>query len=410
MRICVISTVSYWHGLRGGMDLHGKHLLEGLASKGHEVIVISTKHPSGKEYENINGIRLYYLQNTTFGSPRKKWEEESIKRFKAISGRGKIDVILSQSRAAYGVAKIAKDMGIPVVTIMHGYQTMILRSIWNQVRNFRKGYLTFFKASLATFYYSVFQEYPLLMNSSAIIAVSDNVGEVLGRKPFIDRNKISVINYGIDLGIFNVSQEKRKKTREYLNISDQDRVILFLSLLSKQKGADVALRSFKELSEKETNIKLIIGGDGEYLGEAKRLAKALHIEQAVSFPGFVPNEETSGYYNAADVFVFPTLRLESFGIVIAEAMACGKPVIASNIGSIPNVIDNGLNGILIPPGDYRELTQQIRRLLKDQDYFNMLSQNAHLKATSNFGLDRMVEKTISVLELVRKDCTTVSDL
>jgi glycosyltransferase involved in cell wall biosynthesis len=382
------------------MDLHGKHLLEGLAEKGHEVIVISTKHPSGKKYEEINGIKLHYLENTTFGSPRRGWKKESLRAFLEILKEKESDLVVSQSKAGYGVFNFAKKKGIPSVTINHGYETMILWSILNQVTNFRTGYAKLLKTLLSAIYYSLFQEYPVLINSSAIIAVSDKVAKVIGRRPLIDKKKIRIINYGIDLEIFGVSKEKRKKTREFLNIADQDRLVLFLSLISKQKGADVALRAFKELSKKERNIKLIIGGDGEYLDEAKRLAKTLHIEQAVSFPGFVPNEETSGYYNAADIFVFPTLRLESFGIVIAEAMACGKPVIASNIGSIPNVIDNGVNGILIPPGDYEELALQIRRLLKDRDYFNMLSEKGRLKATNRFGLGRMVKETICVFESV----------
>jgi glycosyltransferase involved in cell wall biosynthesis len=79
-------------------------------------------------------------------------------------------------------------------------------------------------------------------------------------------------------------------------------------------------------------------------------------------------------------------------------MACGKPVIASNIGSIPNVIDNGINGILIPPGDFRELANQIKRLFNDKMHSKALSEKAKLKVTERFGLDRMVEKTIEVFE------------
>jgi glycosyltransferase involved in cell wall biosynthesis len=392
------------------MDLHGKHLLEGLAESGHKIIVISTRHPSGKEYEEVNGIRIFYLPHTTFGSPRKGWKRESINKFTAIVEEEEIHAVLSQSRAAYGIAKTARKLRIPVIAIMHGYETMILRSVWNEVRNSKKGCLQLVKVSLATLYYSIFQEYPVLLNSSAIIAVSDNLAKVLEKKPFVDKNKITVIHCGIDLTVFNPSDEKRRKIREYLNISNQHQVILFLSLLSKQKGADVVLRAVKELSTERKDIKLVIAGDGEYLTEARRLAKELHIEQSVSFPGFIPNEETSGYYNAADVFVFPTLRLESFGIVIAEAMACGKPVIASNIGSIPDVIDDGLNGILIPPGDYQELAKQINRLLKEREYCKKLSENSIQKANEKFGLNRMVEETSAVLKSHIKDRSSVSGL
>jgi len=180
-------------------------------------------------------------------------------------------------------------------------------------------------------------------------------------------------------------------------MSDHDRVILFLSLLSKQKGADIAIKALNELSNRK-NLKLIIAGDGEYLEDAKLLVKHFKLESRIVFTGFVRNEDTAKYYNASDIFIFPTLRLESFGIVIAEAMACGKPVIASNIGAIPDVIDNGINGILIPIGDFKELARQIDLLLNNQRYSSMLAKNAQQKALERFGLDRMVEETIKVLK------------
>jgi glycosyltransferase involved in cell wall biosynthesis len=390
--------VTYWHGLKGGMDLHGKHLLEGLAEKGHEVIVISTKHPAGKEYEVANGITLYYLKNTTFGSPRRGWKKESLRTLRDILKTEKIDLVLSQSRGGYGVVKFCKKRGIPFVSIMHGYETMILFSILNQVMNFRKDYFYLAKSFVSSIYYSIFQEFLVLRHSLIIIAVSEKVAEVLGRRPLISRNKIAVVTYGIDLEVFRFSEEKRREARTALNLLEEDRVILFLSLISKQKGADVAIRAFKVLSHEAKNIKLIVAGDGDYLPGAKQLAKTLGIADKVIFPGFVRNEDTSLFYNASDVFIFPTLRLESFGIVIAEAMACEKPVIASHIGSIPTVIEDGINGILFKPGDYEELAIQIKRVLNDQEYYEKLSQNAHSKAVERFGLSRMIDRTLMILE------------
>ncbi|MGR3302289.1 MAG: glycosyltransferase family 4 protein [Candidatus Scalindua sp.] len=401
MNICIFSTVTYWHGLRGGMDLHGKHLLEGLSGRGHKIIVISTKHPSGKEYEEINGIKIHYLKHTTFGSSRKGWKRQSINKFKDIIKTEEIDIALSQQTAGYGIAKIARRKGIPFITIMHGYEIMIFRSIFNQVMNFKKDYLSLVKSFLSSLYYTVFQELPILKDSSAIIAVSEGVSKVIEKRPFIDRDKIKVINYGIDLKLFKFSEEERKETRLKLNITNHDKVVLFLSLLSKQKGTDIAIKAFNELAENNESIKLIIAGDGEYLEEAKLLVNNFKLKSRVIFTGFVRNEDTVQYYNASDIFIFPTLRLESFGIVIAEAMACGKPVIASDIGSIPDVIDNGINGILIPIGDFKELARQINLLLSDKQYSAMLAQNARRKALERFGLDRMIEETIKVFELAR---------
>ncbi len=399
MNICIFSIVTYWHGLRGGMDLHGKHLLEGLSERGHKIIVISTKHPSGKEYEEINGVKIYYLKHTTFGSSRKGWKRRSIDKFKDIIKTEEIDMVLSQQTAGYGAAKIARRKGIPFIPIMHGYEIMVFRSILNQVINFKKDYLSLVKSFLSSLYCTIFQEFPILRNPSTIIAVSNGVAKVIEKRPFIDKDKINVINYGIDLKLFKFLEEERKEARLKLNISNHDKVVLFLSLLSKQKGADIAIKAFNELAKNNEGLKLIIAGDGEYFEEAKLLVNNLNLESRVIFTGFVRNEDTVQYYNASDIFIFPTLRLESFGIVIAEAMACGKPVIASDVGSIPDVIDNGINGILIPVGDFKELSRQISLLLNDPQYSAMLTQNARRKALERFGLDRMIEETIKVFKM-----------
>lgn len=379
------------------MDLHGKHLWEGLARRGHEISIISTRHPSGMEYEESSGIRIHYLRSTSFGSSRRAWKRESLRKFELILESENIDLVVSQQVAGYGIAGKAKNMGLPLLTIMHGYEMMIFRSIFNQIAIQRKGYSSLVKSLLSALYYTVFQEFPLLRKSSRIVAVSDNVGRVLIKRYQIDPEKIIVINYGIDLDRFSPSEETRKATRQKLGIQEGERIILFLSLISKQKGADIILKALNALKH-EPNLRLIIAGDGEYLNETKLLTKSLDLESKVLFPGFIENEIAGNYYNAADIFVFPTLRFESFGIVLAEAMACGKPVIASDIGSIPNVIDQGINGILVQPGNPNDLARQISRFLNDPELIQRLSRNAKQKAAERFGLESMIEKTERVLE------------
>jgi len=380
------------------MDLHGKHLLEALSERGHEIIVISTRNPSRMEYEKRESIEIHYLKHTTFGSSRRGWARESSKKFLDIIKSEKIDIVVSQSTAGFSVSKIARKIGIPFVSIMHGYETMVLKSILNQVLNFHEGHFYLMKSFLSCIYITFFEEYPALLNSTSIIAVSHNVAKVLEKRPLINKKKISVIINGIDLNLFDRNLEVRKSTRRCLNILDQEYVLLFLGVISKQKGADIAIKSLKALSNHE-NVKLILAGDGEYLEEVKYLAIELGVEKRIIFTGYIPNEETHGYFNAADVFIFPTLRLESFGIVLAEAMACGKAVIASDIGSVSEVIDDGVNGILVPPGDFRNLSRAIGILLNDPKYSETLGQYARQKASRKFGLNRMVDKTIRVFDL-----------
>ncbi|MBW1855126.1 MAG: glycosyltransferase family 4 protein [Deltaproteobacteria bacterium] len=379
------------------MDLHGKHLLEGLSDMGHQVVVISTKHPSNKDHEIINGVHYYFLKNTTFGSSRREWKHESLIKFRHIIETEKIDVVISQSKAGYSVVKMAKNFGLPFVTILHGYELMVFYSIFNQIRYFGEGYILLIKSFLSRIYYTIFQETPLLLNSTKIITVSQSVADIFKQRPFVKEKNIEIINYGIDINIFQPSNHNRHAIRNKFGFKENDHVVLYLSLISKQKGADIAVKAIKQLVDRK-DIKLILAGDGEYLNDLKYLVSQYHLESRVVFTGFINNDDTSKYYQASDIFIFPTLRLESFGIVIAEAMACKKPVIASNIGSVPNVIVDGVDGLLIHPGDYDGLAKQIIRLINDKDLYKNISEAGYLKAKRKYNLGFMIKKTEKVLE------------
>ena len=97
MNICFFSLVTCWHGVKGGMEIHGKILCEGLIKRGHEVTVISARHPADKEYEEVNGIKIYYLIETGFSTYWKKWGKESLKKFDQLNRMKYFDIVLSQS-------------------------------------------------------------------------------------------------------------------------------------------------------------------------------------------------------------------------------------------------------------------------------------------------------------------------
>jgi len=150
------------------------------------------------------------------------------------------------------------------------------------------------------------------------------------------------------------------------------------------------------------NVKLVLVGYGPELNNLKNMAKELNISENVVFTGKIPHGDLQFYYNLADVFVFPTLRLEAGPLVIPEAMACEKPVIASRIGGIPTVIENYKDGILIEPGNLIELKDRILEVLSDEELARKLGKNARRKIVSRYSLDRMLEDTIQVYKKVLK--------
>ena len=139
------------------------------------------------------------------------------------------------------------------------------------------------------------------------------------------------------------------------------------------KGFDYLLEAFKafqfgDRSFSPDEVVLVLAGDGVLLEEMKKLAKDLGIEQYVRFPGAVMREDVPRYFAMADIFVVPSIRHESgavdgLPVVVPEAMAAGLPVIASNVGGIPVLVQNGETGVLVPERNAEVLGSAIESLL-----------------------------------------------
>ena len=144
------------------------------------------------------------------------------------------------------------------------------------------------------------------------------------------------------------------------------RVILFVGALDKAhyfKGLEYLLDSFAGLNI-DGAILLIIG-DGDLKDYYQDLSQKMGVLDRVIFLGKVQNEELPKYYATADLLVLPSIKIESFGLVLLEAMACGKPVIASNLPGVRTVVDDGLNGFLVEPKDCCDLITKMRYLLEE---------------------------------------------
>jgi len=381
------------------MEIHGKLLSEGLTKMGHEVTIISTKHPSNLDFEEINGIKINYLENTVSGSKRKNWPNASLNKFLELNDKNPFDIILSQQSSAYGFpGSLLKRNKIPLVTRIAGTQLDMLMSVYNQTLNFRKGFLELFKEILITFYNYFFVELPLYHKSTELIVVSHHLAGSLKKFYFINQQKINLVFHGTNTEIFKPDKKSGDSVRDKYGISTDTKVLLIASTVSRQKGFNVALVAFRKILSAYSNIKLLVVGEGDYLEDLKRLAHQYDIQNNVIFTGHVPNDEISGFYNASDIFLLPTLRVEGFPRVLIEAMSCGKPVVASRIGGILSIIDDGKNGLLITPGNIDELIDKVFILLKNEAFASQLADDARKEAIKKFSLDKMVKKTIKVFE------------
>ena len=162
---------------------------------------------------------------------------------------------------------------------------------------------------------------------------------------------------------------------------DDDKLnILFVSRLEKRKGLNYLLQAFKQVKKEVPNCRLIVVGPGTRLRRRYERYVAKTGLKDVVFVGLVSYDELPRYYKTADVFCAPAIGSESFGIILLEAMAMGKPIVASSIEGYASVISHGVDGLLVPPADRDQLAQALIALLNDKALRQEMGAKGRIKA------------------------------
>ena len=231
------------------------------------------------------------------------------------------------------------------------------------------------------------------------IAISQAVKTHLINDFKVPENRISLIYNGIDLeeSSKTLKDEEKKLLKENLGLG-KGPVIGSIGRLSPVKGYKYLLFAMKDLRGVMPDAKLLIIGEGPSGNELKDLTKKLNLGDAVKF--VKATLDIRRFLAVMDIFVFPSIQ-EGLGLSLIEAMASGKACIATSIGGISSVIEDGKNGLLVQPGDSHSLTEAMRRLLLDKELFSRLRNAARDSVKNKFSLDRMVEDTIKFYESVK---------
>ena len=164
-----------------------------------------------------------------------------------------------------------------------------------------------------------------------------------------------------------------------------DFVLLVVANLIAEKGVDVAIRALAELPE---GVILWVAGGGRDQQSLERLARDLSLRERVRFLGL--QRDVSPFMQAADVFVCPSLWGEAAGLVNIEALACGLPSIASQVGGIPEIVADGETGCLFPPGDPHALAERVRSLRDDPRLLAAMSDRARAVAVQLYSPQHLV--------------------
>jgi len=355
MKIALFASA--FHPSLGGVEEVTRQLAHALKRAGHEVIIVTQRWPRNlpafEEFEGLKVHRFAFRVAINSSDTLARWRSIIMWRSTAELTRRAIVRLLRReaieivnihcvsSHATYA-RRAAHRLNLPIVVTMHGELTMDSQQVFQQNLSAR----------------AMMRE--TLGDAHALTGCSgqtvEEAQEFYG-EPFGERAR--VIYSGIRLADFETPVATEKPhPRPY---------ILGIGRHVEQKGFDVLLRAYARLHDESSGAAipdLILAGDGELSGELKKLSRELGLQEQVFFPGRAARPQAVALFQNCEFFVLPS-RHEPMGIVNLEAMAAGKPVVASRVGGVPELVQDGENGLLVAPDDPVALAQAMGRLVGD---------------------------------------------
>ncbi len=178
--------------------------------------------------------------------------------------------------------------------------------------------------------------------------------------------------------------------------------LLFVGRLETIKGVEFLIQAIPFIIKVFPQTTLTIVGEGSHQADLFKLTQKLRLEEHIRFIGWVDNKDLDTYYEKASLVVVPSIWAETFGLVILEAMSAGRPVIGTNVGGIPELIEEGVNGYLVAPGNPAQIAEKVIKLFAQEKLLTELGRNARRKA-EEFRVENHLEHLEKIYaELIKK--------
>jgi glycosyltransferase involved in cell wall biosynthesis len=373
---------------------------------GHEIIVLAPDDPAVVPgwQTNVKVKRIRYVWPDTLsvlgharslaGDVHLKWRAYPLAVLFSVFATMNLckETIQQESEVIYAqwllpsgfIGAIASRLtGIPLVVSLHGSDVFVAErnAIFSPATNF------------------------VFRTASHVIACSKNLASraiALG----LPHQSVTVVPYGVNVERFVPNQESGEKLRSLLDIPKSKQVVMVMGRLVYKKGFPYFLQAIPLVLSSHPDTHFIIAGDGDLRSHLEEMAGLLHVQKHVSFTGHIPWDRTSSYLAMADIFVVPSIlddagNLDGLPNVLLESMASGCAIIATDVAGIPEVVQDGKNGVLVPEKDEQALSNAICYLLSNPQIGYRLGVAARETVVSDLNWARIGDRIAAILRAHR---------
>lgn len=370
----------------GGVETHLTIILPQMVNFGHRVSLLTGSTNGAKVRDKYEGVDIYRAPimdlNWLYKRGLEGIRDEVHSVFSSFLKTIEPDVIHVHNMHYFSevhaetIQNLAKERNIPLILTAH--------NIWDDL---------------------VFLELTHKIDWTHIIAVSHFIKkEIIGIG--IDDTRITVIHHGIDQNKFNPKTDTSKILKKYPQIKNK-KVVFHPARIGLAKGCDTSIKAMSFVKEDYPDIMLVLAGSKNIIdwGETQQkdiaylvsLIKHFKLEENCLIDSFTL-EEMEELYAASDVCVYPSSSNEPFGLTMLEAMASAKPIIITNSGGMPEVIDDGINGYVIPVREFELLAAKIKTLLGDKKLRNRLGYTGRQIVEAQYTKERVTNDILSIYQ------------
>jgi glycosyltransferase involved in cell wall biosynthesis len=390
----VLAAAAYWFpDYAGGTERVVRTTAEALAARGHEVTVIASRVPGEPVFSSVGGVKVRRMMRRSF-LPVTITDVLEMRRAIRAVDPDEFDVILAHD-TVFALAAMLAAPQKPLAFVFHA--SGFLESKQRRSRGLPP--IEWLRAlALEPVLYHF--ERLAVRRSPRILVLSEFSRQIVRTVDSSADSRVEVVGGGVDIEAFTPADD-RAALRAAAGIASGEVVLITARRLVSRMGVETLLDAFSQLRAHRNDLRLFVIGIGEMRGQLERQRDRLGLNGAVSFLGKVPDADLLNWYRVADLFVLPTIAYEGFGMVTAEALACGTPVVATPVGASGEILEPLDPSLIAETASVDSLADAIEVTLgRIDDGFRADCRNY---AERNLAWDTVIARWESALESVCAD-------